>query len=158
MPTYTTSANVQLELPSTLPSGFVASYMTDMIAYASAMADAMVGTDYPFSYETNAQKFPNIASSPATPAVIEKCARLIAAAEGYVRLKEINKLSGKDMETKLRQQAEKKLLAIREGEYVVSIAGADLRSSKIDHVTDQHIYKDTDTDPIFNKESLDKFL
>ena len=152
MPTYTTRANVQLELPSTLPSGFVASYMTDMIAYASAMADAMVGPDYPFSYESNVQKFPNMND---TPSIIEKCARLIAAAEGYVRLKEINKLSGKDMETKLRRQAEKKLLAIRDGEYQVAIDGVSLRSTKIDHVTDQHIYKSDETDPIFNRESLD---
>jgi hypothetical protein len=158
MPTYTTSANVQLELPSTLPTDFVTNNMTTMIADASAIVDAMVGPDYAFSYNSSTEKFPAIGDTPATPSIIEKCARLVAAAEGYVRLKEINKLSGKDMETKLRRQAEKKLLAIRDGEYGVSVAGTDLRTSKIDHVTDQHIYDSSSSDPIFDRDSLDSFL
>lgn len=159
MPTYTTSAKVQLELPSDLPTNFISTYMTTMIADASDIVETMVGDDYAFSYESSAQKFPDITSDPATPAIIEKCARLIAAAEGYVRLKELNKLSGKDMETKLRRQAEKKLLAICDGDYVISISGANIRSTKIDHVTDNDIYPDDDegTDPIFDADSLSSF-
>ena len=158
MPTYTTSANVQLELPSSLPTSpvhFVNTYMATMIADASAIVEDKVGTDYAFNYVSNTQRFPDMDS---TPPLIENITRVLAASQGYVRLKEINKISSKDLETKMRDWAEEQLRQIREGEVVVSLGGVNLKTSKIDHVTDQHIYKSDETDPIFNRDSLDSFL
>lgn len=156
MPTYTTSAKVQLELPSTLPTDFVTNYMATMIADASAIVEDEVGTDYAFNYNSSTEKFPAITDSPATPALIEKITRALAAAEGYVRLGEINKISDEEsMEGKLREWAEEKLQKIRDGEIIISLSGTNLRTSKIDHVTDQHIYDDDATDPIFDRDSLD---
>ena len=158
MPTYTTSAKVQLELPSTLPTDFVTNYMATMIADASAIVEDEVGTDYAFNYNSATEKFPAITDSPATPALIEKITRALAAAEGYVRLGEINKISDEEsMEGKLREWAEEKLRQIREGEIVISLSGVNLRSTRVDSVTDNHLYDSDDSNPIFNKETLDNF-
>ena len=157
MATYTTSAKVQNELPDSLPTNFVTNNMTEMIADASGLVDAMVGTAYGYNYNSSAQKFPDITDSPATPAVIELCARWLAAAEGYVRLKELNKFSGKDMETKFRGQAMDLLAMIRDGDIVVGVSGANIQTSLVGSKTDVHLYDSDSTDPIFDDDSFGAF-
>ncbi len=158
MPTYTNSANVQAELPDNLPSGWVTSHMTDLISKGSNQVEDLVGTGFGFNYKSNAQKFPDIGDSTPTPALIELCARWLAAAEGYALLKEHNKFSEDSSEESLRTKANELLKEIRERDIDVSLSGSSLRRSHIDHITDQHIYESDDTDPTFNKELLNDFF
>jgi len=160
MPVYTTAAKVKSELPDSLPSGWEAANMTTLIADASGQVEDLVGPSYAFTQESNAQKFPEITSDPATPAMIEYCARLLAASMGYANLKEQNKLSGKDLETKLRTKAQNYLQQIREGEIVISLSGSNMKTNPIGHTTDQHIYPDDGDadDPIFNDDNFSSFI
>lgn len=160
MPTYTTSENVQDELPNNLPTNFVTNYMADFISAASGQVESLTGPGYSFSYESNAQKFPNISSDPATPEMIEYCTRLIAASLGYSKLKENNKLSGKDLETKLRIKAENYLESIREGRIVISLNGTNLKINQVDHTEDQHMYPDDgqSDEPIFNDDNFEPYI
>jgi len=52
------------------------------------MVDSLVGDRFSLSYESSVQRFPNITSTPATPAVIEQCATYLAVSFCYVKLGE----------------------------------------------------------------------
>jgi hypothetical protein len=160
MPTYTTEEKVLDELPSNLPTNFATNYMDEFISDGSGQVETLVGPGYNFSYESSTQKFPNISSSPATPEMIEYCARLIAASLAYAKLKEGNKLSGKDLETKLRAKAENNLESIREGRIVISLNGTNLKTNQMDHTEDQHMYPDDgqSDEPIFNDENFETYI
>lgn len=157
MPTYTESAKVQNELPDSLPTGFVTANMTDLISIGSELVESLVGPHYAFQYNSNTQKFPNVTDTPATPTIIEICARWLAAAEGYVRLKEVNKLSGKDLESKFRSNAMDMLEKIANGDVVISVSGSNIQGTRVSNTTDPNMYDSDDTDPVFDNDSMGAF-
>lgn len=128
MPTYTTTTNLEIHLPAGLPASITTAMKTQWIADASALVDALVGPRYPML--STGQKFPNISASPATPPLIELCARWLAAHYGFLKLGEINR-SEPTMATKYLEMARAQLQEIREGEAnIYDSTGADLASAE----------------------------
>lgn len=158
MPTYTNSVNVLALLPTSPPTE-VTDYTAADIASASQLIESGVGPNFAFNYESNAQKFPDITSTPATPAIIELVARYMAASLQFIRLKES---VGEDEQTfaeRYRQLAEEKLQQIRNGEVTVDLEGTNLMTTALIHSEDE-IYEDLDEDqkPILNHDDIDTHL
>lgn len=158
MPIYTNSTNVLALLPSSLPSE-VTDYTAADITAASQLVESGVGPRFPFNYESGAQKFPDITSSPATPGIIELVARYMAASLQYIRLKESVGENEQTFAEKYRNLAEEKLEEIRNGEITVDLDGANLMSTALTGSEDE-IYEDLDEDskPILNHDDIDTHL
>jgi len=121
---YTNRTNLQTLLPSVLPADLTTALQDQYISDASAMVDSLVGKRFPMS--SNGQKFNDITASPATPAVIELCARWIAAHFAWLKLGEINRSEATNAATYLAM-AKAQLQEIREGAVdVYSSTGANL--------------------------------
>lgn len=112
MSTYTTRTNLQTLLPSSLPATLTTTLQDQYIADASSMVDALVGKRYPML--STGQKFANVTASPATPTLIELCARWIAAHFSWLKLGEINRSEATNA-TKYLEMAQEQLKEIREG-------------------------------------------
>ena len=143
MAAYTTTTLLGYLMPSPLPSDVTAGMQAQWIADASAYVDGMVGKRYPMLGD--GQKFADITDSPATPALIELCARWVAAHYGWLKLGEINRTEATNA-TKYLEMADDKLKAIREGEAdIYSAAGADLATAETAYSTTE------DRDPTFTR-------
>jgi len=142
MASYTSTTNVEALLPSSLPSAIEAADKARWISDASAMVDGLVGPRFPML--STHQKF---ADSPSAPALIELCARWLAAYFGFLQLREINKTDKVPSQaTQYRKLAEDYLAQIAAGKAsIYSSAGADLGSEElVDSTT-------VDRDPVFER-------
>jgi len=153
MPTYTTSAKVLAHLPASPPVAVTGQTAND-ISDASDLVEARVGSGFSFAYESNAQKFPDITSTPATPAIIEQAARYLAVSMQFIRLKQ----SVSDGKNTQADKYEKKgldiLKGIANGEIAVELSQDNLKSSALDVVQDE-IYETSD-EPVFNTDDLNE--
>lgn len=113
MPTYTSRTNLQTLLPATLPSALTTTLQDQYIADGSAYVDGMVGKRFPIL--STGQKFANLTASPATPALIELCARWVAGHFAWLKLGEINRSEASNA-IKYLDMADAKLKQIRDGE------------------------------------------
>lgn len=156
MPTYTTSAKVLVQLPSSPPSS-VTDNLAEDIADASGIVEAMVGTSFPLSYEGSSQKFPDITSDPATPAIVALAATYLAASRQFQRLGESVGENGIPQSEQLHARAMAILDMIREGKIDVTLSdGTRLTVAGLDSVEDK-IYADR-TGPdkeIFNQDDME---
>ena len=130
MPAYTTKERI-LELcpPRTTEqtSSWSDLYWTNTIAWASEVVDAYVGPGYPLSYNSNAQRFPEVGSSPDTPALINENAAKFGHYRVNTKLKEIARGKGEDPSAIINfNSAKKSCLEIRKGETNIVIEGIDL--------------------------------
>ena len=128
MPAYCTEAQAKAGLPDSLPTDMNSAYFTTAIADASAEVDSLVGGDYPLSYASSTQRFPDVSDTPATPAVIKECAVWLTMSRAYMKL-DVDNVGG-DGETRPRWQvfralAEEKLRDIAGGRVQVILSGAD---------------------------------
>jgi hypothetical protein len=139
MASYCTSAKLTGALPSSLPTSMDATFLATQITDASGEVDELAGAGFPLAYESNAQKFPNITDSPATPKTIEQCALWLALSRCYERLEVEN--YGTDDETTprsiyFRNKAEAKLAMVRSGEIELKVtaraAGIELADRYVD--------------------------
>lgn len=131
MAAYTSDANLLIELPNSLPSELSSAVRAQYISDASAEVDAWVGIRFGLSYVSGTQKFPDITASPATPAIIEKQARRLAAALGYRKLGETSRTPTQGtIAEKYEELAWKFLQMIRDGKLdIYDSAGTDLASA-----------------------------
>lgn len=126
MPTYTTRTALQTLLPSSLPAALTTTLQDQYIADGSAYVDGMVGKRFPIL--SSNQKFADITDSPATPALIELCARWVAAHFAWLKLGEINR-SEPTNASRYLEMADAKLKEIRDGEVeILTSAGANAAS------------------------------
>ena len=153
--TYTNSANVAIELPSDVPAAITAVIATD-IAAASELVEAEVGPCFALAYNSGADKFPGIADSPATPAIVEMAARYYAASLQWGRIGETVDEGEISQGVRYFKMAQERLKGIRNGKYQVLVSGADLRSSNAEAIQDDS-YDDTDEN-VFTEESLNGHL
>lgn len=112
MATYCTDAQVTRWLPDNLPADFDSA--AERLAYiteASAQLDAIIGPR--FALNASFQKFPDVTDSPATPAVIQLPASLLAAALILLAMGALN-LVTRDPKP-LEDRAARTLDAIRNG-------------------------------------------
>lgn len=108
-----------------LPTGYNATISdnrisTTLIVEASNECDDLVGAGFSRSYNSNAQKFPEITDTPATPVTIQLCALWLTLSRVYEELSDIaNNASDEENETPnkvyYRRLAEQKLEAVRSG-------------------------------------------
>ncbi len=106
MAAYTTDAKVLLYLPAPTPATLTAAYRAQAITDACAEVDGLVGIRFGLDYGSGAQRFPDTTDSPATPVLITRCATLLAAAECWQKMYEVNReaFGKEDMSTRLREQ------------------------------------------------------
>lgn len=156
MPTYTLEANVNRHLPGTLPSEVTDEVATD-IAAASEVVEANCGSRYGLNYKTGTQKFPDIGDSPATPAIIELCARWLAASYQLDRFSDQVKEGKITRSEKLEKKAMNQLNKIKEGEVQVFVSGSEIGSSNLAGVEDE-IYENNDDEPVFNTDNINAHL
>jgi hypothetical protein len=156
MPTYTTSAKVLAHLPSSPPASVTDNTAAD-IADASDRVEAEAGPRFARSYQSDAQKFPNVADTPATPAIIEQAARFYAVSMQYARLGESVTEDEVPMEIKFEARAEKLMQKIRDNEAEVAIAGASLKSPVLEGLDDE-IYEAGGNEPVFNTDDMNIHL
>lgn len=156
MPTYTTSAKVLVQLPDSPPSS-VTDNLAEDIADASGIVEAMVGPSFSLSYESSSQKFPDITSDPATPAIVALAATYLAASRQFQRLGESVGEGDIPQSEQLHARAMAILEMIRDGKIDVTLSdGTRLLSTGLDSYEDK-IYADR-TGPdkeIFNQDDLD---
>jgi len=92
--TYTTQENIMLEMPpGDLPDDVDNDYFDAVIADASDEVDTRVSMMYERIYASDTQKFPDIDDDPATPRVVERMARYLAASLIYTKLGYVSKYS-----------------------------------------------------------------
>ncbi len=113
MPTYTTRTALQTLLPASLPAALTTTLQDQYIADGSAYVDGSVGKRFPIL--STYQKFADITASPATPMLIELCARWVAAHFAWLKLGEINRSEASNA-SKYLDMAEAKLKQIRDGD------------------------------------------
>jgi hypothetical protein len=158
MPTYTTSSLVLAHLPSNLPEAVTNNTTTD-IAAASALVESGVGPRFAFSYESSTQKFPEIDSDPATPAIIEQAARYYAVSLQYLRLEVaegIRSEEDEDLNSVLfEKKAEKILEDIESGKKTVEISGSNIKGTALKSYEDETYEDDEDPKARFDHEELD---
>ena len=156
MPTYTTVAKVQAELPSGQPEGYTAetwaTKIGELISVCSQYVDDNVGSKYPFSYKTNTQKFPDITDEPATPSTIERITRWLVTSDALGYFQGMYNVDDAEVRKKLREKAEYKFRAIQKGEIVISVSGVSLRTSFSYSVNDR---ADDEDDLDFDRDELD---
>lgn len=158
MPTYTNSVAVLAQLPASPPTA-VTDYTATDIADASGEVEALVGNRFSLSYESNTQKFPDIDSSPATPAIIKRCATLLAASYQFLRLEKNIGSDGPTRSDKLREAARDLLESIRNGEISISLSdGTAVTTSALEGVLDTFYEDRPDNEEIFNPTDLDAHL
>lgn len=155
MATYTTSEKVFVFLPEDLPSSVI-NYITTDIADASSLVDARVGSRFGTVYENNTQKFPNIGSTPPTPAIIELAARYLAISQQFSRLGETVSEGEVSQAELYEQKADKLFAGIESNLFSVEISGESIKSSALDVVQDE-IYETTD-EPVHNTDDLNEHL
>lgn len=166
MPTYTDSAEVLLELPEDPPSAVTNALAAD-IAAASDLVEAGVGPSYPLRYfESGAapvfpalptQKFPDVSEDPGTPQIIKRAATYLAASRQFQRLGQSVREGEVPQSKILESRGEKILRQIRDGDIVVTLAGASLQSSGLVRVEDT-LYADRDAPKAtFNPDDLDLY-
>ena len=121
MAQYTSDANLVTELPASLPAGLdSAAERLPYVEQASALADALVGPDFPVNA---GQRFPDIGADPPTPPVVELATRKLAASMVYGALHVVNGGGGADMRETLSAEALEWFRRIRERE--IALTGAD---------------------------------
>jgi hypothetical protein len=152
MPTYCTTDDVLAELPDS-PSSKVTDKMSTDITKASQLVESGVGSRFPFNYESNTQKFPDISSSPATPTLIRQAATYYTAYFQWLRIKETINDGDKTQAQEYRDLAESFLEDIREGRKTVDLSAANIMGTSLLGVEDTQ-YADEDTE-IFTKTELD---
>lgn len=92
MSTYTTTENIMLEMPpGSLPTDMDADYFAAIIADASDEVDSRISMMYERAYASGTQKFPDIDAAPATPRVVERMARYLAASLAYTKMGYVSK-------------------------------------------------------------------
>jgi len=155
MATYTTSVKVLLHLPSSPPSEVTNNTNND-IADASALVDSRVGPRFSLAYESEAQRFPDITSTPPTPPVIELAARYLAVYLQYIRLKETVAEGESSQADKYKKMADEIFKEIEENKIIVEVSSTDLKASALDVVQDE-IYE-TDDEPVFNTDEINEHL
>ena len=155
MATYTTSAKVFVFLPEDLPSSVI-NYISTDIADASNLVDARMGSRFSLAYENDTQKFPNIGSTPPTPAIIELATRYLVISQQYSRLGETVSEGEMSQAELYEQKAEKLFAGIESNLFTVEIDGESLKSSALDVVQDE-IYETTD-EPVHNTDDLNEHL
>lgn len=135
MPTYTSRTALQTLLPASLPAALTTTLQDQYIADGSAYVDAMVGKRFPIL--STGQKFADATASPATPALIELCARWVAGHFAWLKLGEINRSEASNA-TKYLEMADAKLQQIREGQVeIFDSAGANKASRATAYSTTQ---------------------
>ncbi len=155
MPIYTTSDNINIHLPTNVQAAIVAQEAQD-ISDASDIVDSYVGSRYSLAYKSNAQKFPDITDSPATPAIIEKCARYLAVATQISRIAELAKQANSRSKS-FSEKAYKWLEDISDGKTDVIVDGTVLGTSALGHVKDE-IYEAGNYEPVFNTDAMNTHL
>ena len=156
MPTYTTYAKVNADLPS--GHGILEATINTRISEASDEVDVRVGKKYARQYETNTQKFPDIDSDPATPSLVEKCCRWLVLAECFEDLGQDNR---GDEETDGNVPA--KIYYRRKAEKVLKeIATDDVMDLNISvenkfYYTEKYPDDESDFDRKFTNENLDSY-
>ncbi len=157
MPTYTDSTAVLAELPSSPPTEVTDKIATD-IADASGEVEALVGSRFALAYEGNVQKFPDITSNPATPAIIKLAATYLAASKQYLRLEKIIGSDGPTRTDLLRQRGEDLLDKIRAGEISITLSDGTVLNTPLLQGVEDPVYKDRpDPKEIFNIDDLDTY-
>lgn len=155
MPTYTDSTAVLAELPASPPTEVTNNTATD-IADASGEVEALVGSRFALAYESNVQKFPNIASSPATPSIIKLAATYLAASKQYLRLEKNIGSDGPTRTELLRERGLELLTQIRDGNFAITLTdGTAVGVSALDSVEDEVYAARVDPKEIFNIGELD---
>lgn len=150
--TYTNSDRVNKYLPSTVETAVSAQIAQD-IADASQIVESGVGSGFGFNYNSNADKFPSITDSPATPGIIVLAASYLAASMQWRRIKESIADGEMTSAQKYEDMGNKILEDIRNGVLTVDLSGANLKSSHLYTVEDD-VYDDLD-EAIFSKDNLD---
>jgi len=120
---YTTVDNVLAEIPGTVPASLTTAKVEGYIEDASRYVDARL---------PNYAGFPDIESGPATPPVIEKIARLIAAHDCLVYLGQMRGEDGSGSE--LRDIAER---------MIEHLYGADGKAARAMLDPDEYDYSNT---------------
>lgn len=154
MPAYTDDTTVLAHLPANPPNE-VTGYTDDDIADASAIVESKVGPEFPLSYKSGTQKFPDITDSPATPAIIKLAATWLAASFQYVRLGRPAREGETSQADIFRERAMSLLDDIRSGETDVILSGQSLRGSALAGVDDSYYEEREDPKEIFSQDSLD---
>lgn len=165
MANYTTRAKVKAEIPATpgidpstgsaYSAGDWNTKIDEVIVEKSQEVDDRVGGNYLFSYNSSAQKFPQITDSPATPSTIEKCCRylcvvdLLAYHDGL-----FNTQDESGMRLRRRNWTDKMLNDIQSGKTKISVDGGVLPTVVFDSTND--LPADDQDEMIFNREELDK--
>lgn len=136
MPAYTTVAKVKADLPSGQPKNpttgaaySLADWNTligEIITKNSQYVDDNVGGNYPFSYGSSDQKFPDITDDPGTPATIDEITKNLCVAECLGYFSGVYNADDNTKRLRRRDWAEDKLKAIRLGEIQISVAGVNL--------------------------------
>lgn len=156
MPTYTTSAKVNIHLPASVPTA-ISDLVDDDIADASDIVDSKVGSRFGLDYKTNTQKFPDIGDATPTPAIIEKCARYLAAATQLDRIGDQVKEGKVSRAMRLEKKALDLLDSINAGKTEVIIGDASIGASNLAGVEDE-IYENSASEPVFNTDDINKHL
>lgn len=163
MPKYTDVAALKAELPAGEPDGYTSEQwiakLTAIIEQKSQEIDDSVGENYAFAYEDGTQKFPEIDSTPQTPATIEKICRYLACSDALGYFSGIYSSGENDMRLRRRDWAEKKIEKVFEGTIKISVLGEILWGADI--ITINNYYPDENStfhNSIFTKEKLDERL
>jgi hypothetical protein len=122
MAQYTTDGQLLTELPSTLPLSLDTELeRAPFIAYASALADTLVGGRV--ATGVGGQKFPDIDDTPSTPPVIEWATRKLAAAMIYESLAALGDETQRTQAERLFDESYEWFRKIRDGE--IALVGSD---------------------------------
>jgi hypothetical protein len=156
MPTYCTSTDVLNYLPDNPPST-VTDHLSDDIATASDLVESGVGPRFALLYKSNAQKFPDVTDSPATPNIVRRAATFYAASLQWLRLKESVGENETPSWEKYQAMAEQLVADIRNGARDVIVSGTNLRTTTLEAVGDP-IYDDNDGKPFISEDELDAHL
>ena len=151
MPSYVARATVTALLPA--GHGISNDDVDTYIGRASLEVDELSGNDFPKSYESSTQKFPEIDNGTyTTPATIEECAKLLALYRCYQILLE-NNFAAEDIEKEMnrfRSEAERKLEQVRSGEIDLGMTKQTLL-----YAAEKYPEDETSLDSKFTNDAMD---
>jgi len=145
-----------------LPAGYTSTVSdnrisTVLIVQASNEVDDLAGPDFPRVHNSNAQKFPEITATPATPATIELCALWLTLSRVFEELSDLEN-RGDDEDTVpnkvyYRRLAEKKMAQVRDSEIDVGQVEPSVSVEYQNKYFDSDI--EEDMDHILKKSEMD---
>lgn len=154
MASYVALATVTAELPT--GHGLADATVNGYISDASAEVDELAGNRFPLAYNSDAQKFPEITGTPATPKTIEQCALWLALSYCFAALQKANRyMDDNNPPNKVyyRDLAEAKLEKVAAGEIDLNIA-----VQSVLYADDKYPDDETDRDRVFTADAMDAHL